>query len=567
MTDTATNGTFDVDWVVIGSGFGGSVSAFRLAEKGYSVLVLERGEHFRGASEMPRSSWDARRYLYAPRLGLRGLFRLSLFKDVLVMSGAGVGGGSLGYAMTLYVPPKAFFHDPQWDGLADWEEELAPHYETAQRMLGVTDVVDDDPADQLLKRYGEEIGVPHTYRKARVGAYLDTPGVEVADPYFGGLGPRRVGCERSGRCMLGCQNGSKNSTDKNYLFFAQRSGARIVAGREVIGLRPLGAGDGSAGWEVTHRQTGRGTGTARSVRAGGVVLAGGALGTNELLARARFDGQLSGLSARLGKLVRTNSEAVLVVALPDGRADGLSKRVAITSSIYPDPHTHIETVTYGPGGGAIRNLFTVLTGGGNRVTRPLKWLGQMIRHPGWVAELLLKPRWGERSIVVLVMQTLDGSMEFSFRRRRGGGVRMQTSQDPDNPNPTFIPAANAFAEWLARETGGAPGSAVPEALFGIPTTAHILGGAAIGATPEDGVVDRDHRVFGYENLLVCDGAAVPANVGVNPALTITALAERAMSKLPVKPGATPPDAPFGSRPIDGRTAGGEPEPVPQAVGS
>jgi cholesterol oxidase len=554
MTTAHQQEQFDIDWVVVGTGFGGSVSAMRLAEKGYSVLVLERGEHFRGASDMPKSSWDVRRYLYAPSFGLRGLFRMTLFKDALVMSGAGVGGGSLGYAMTLYVPPRAFFEDPQWAGLADWESELAPHYETAERMLGVTDVVDDDPADQLLKRYGEQIGVGHTYRKARVGAYLDTPGVEAADPYFAGAGPPRIGCVRAGRCMLGCLNGSKNSTDKNYLYFAQRLGARIEARREVIAVRPLGRGDGRDGWEVTDHVTGSRRRGRRTLRARGVVLAGGALGTNELLARSQFDGHLPRLSPRLGRLVRTNSEAVLVVSVPDGRAEALSKRVAITSSIYPDPHTHIETVTYGPGGGAIRNLFTVLTGGGTRVTRPLKWLGQMVRHPWWVAELLLRPRWGERSIVVLVMQTLDSSMEFTFRRRRGGGVRLQTKQDPENPNPTFIPAANAFAEWLARETGGAPGSAVPEALFGIPTTAHILGGAPIADGPERGVVDKEHRVFGYEGLLVCDGAAVPANVGVNPSLTIAAMAERAMDKVPPKLGAEVSEMPFGARPISARTS-------------
>ncbi len=565
MGSKARDQTLDVDWVVVGSGFGGSVSAMRLAEKGYSVLVIERGEQFRDAREMPSSSWDLKRYLFAPRLGLRGIFRLSFFKDALVMSGAGVGGGSLVYAMTLYVPPRAFFHDPQWDALGDWEQELAPHFETAQRMLGVTDVTGEDPADQLLKRYGEQIGVGHTYRKARVGAYLENAGREVDDPYFGGEGPRRTGCRQEGRCMLGCPHGSKNSTDKNYLHFAQRWGARIVAGREVVGLRPLGREDGSQGWLVTHRRTGsRSRRDDVTIRAGGVVLAGGALGTNELLARARQDGALPRLSQRLGKLIRTNSEAVLVVSVPEGRAEAIAKRVAITSSIYPDAHTHVETVTYGAGGGAIRGLFTVLTGGGNRLTRPLKWLGQMIRHPGWVAELVFKPRWGQRSIVVLVMQTLDSSMELTFKRRRDGGVRMQTQQDPLRPNPTFIPVANAFTEWLARETGGAPGSSVPEALFGIPTTAHILGGATIGADPGQGVVDRDHRVFGYENLLVCDGAAVPANVGVNPSLTIAAMAERAMSIVPTAPGA-PARAPLGATPIAGRTAGGEPEPVPQEV--
>jgi len=565
MTDFA-RGSFDVDWVVIGSGFGGSVSAMRLAEKGYSVLVLERGEHFRNAEEMPKSNWDLRRYFYAPRFGMRGLFRLTFLKDVLVMSGAGVGGGSLGYAMTLYVPPQAYFEDEQWRELADWSAELAPHYETAQRMLGVTDVTADDPADQLLKRYGEEIGVGHTYRKARVGTYLDSPGVETADPYFGGAGPARTGCENTGRCMIGCLNGSKNSTDKNYLYFAQKLGAKIEARREVVGLKPIGGSDGADGWEVTHQITGsRRNAGRRTIRAGGVVLAGGALGTNELLARCRFDGTLPKLSRRLGELIRTNSEAILVVTVPEGRVQALGKRVAITSSIYPDPLTHIETVTYAGTGSSLRGLFTVLTGSGNRLTRPLKWLGQMIRHPGWVAELALKPRWDERTIVVLVMQALDSSMTFDFKRRRDGRVKMQTRQDPENPNPTFIPAANAFTEWLARETGGAPGSSVPEALFGIPTTAHILGGATIGADPAHGVVDRDQRVFGYENLLVCDGSAIPANVGVNPSLTITAMSERAIGLVAAKPGAEVPEQPFGSRPIEGQTATAAPEPLPVAT--
>ncbi len=561
-----TDESFDTDWVVVGSGFGGSVSALRLAEKGHRVTILERGEHFRGKADMPSSSWDLRRYLYLPRLGLRGLFRMTLFKDVFVMSGAGVGGGSLVYAMTLYTPPPAFFQDPQWAGLGEWHAELAPHYETAQRMLGVTDVVDDDPADQLLRQYGEQLGVGDTYRKARVGAYLDTPGQTVPDPYFGGEGPARTGCTREGRCMLGCEQGAKNSTDKNYLWFAQRRGAQIRARREVTSVRPIGGADGAGGWLVTHEETGRRwRKKTETIRARGVVLAGGALGTNELLARCRFQGDLPNVSDRLGHLVRTNSEAVLVVSVPEGRAEGLSKRVAITSSIYPDPHTHIETVTYGAGGGAIRNLFTVLTGGGTRVTRPLKWLGTLVRHPGWVAELLVKKNWGQRSVVVLVMQTLDGAMRFTFKQRRDGRVSMQTQQDPDHPNPTFIPAANAFTEWLARETGGAPGSSVPEALFSIPTTAHILGGAVIGRSAQDGVIDASHQVFGYENLLVCDGAAVPANVGVNPSLTIAALAERAISLVPAKAGVDTTRPPIGSVPVPGKTAGGEPEPLATAA--
>ncbi|MCK9250508.1 MAG: GMC family oxidoreductase [Solirubrobacteraceae bacterium] len=564
---------FDADWVVVGSGFGGSVSALRLSEKGYDVTVLERGERFDDAT-MPKSSWDLRRYFYAPAVGLRGLFKLTPFRDVFIMSGAGVGGGSLVYAMTLYVPPRAFFEDRQWSALADWRTELAPHYEAAQRMLGVTDVTDDDPADQLLKRYGDEIGVSHTYRKARVGTYLENPGEEVDDPYFGGDGPRRMGCSQIGRCMLGCPQGSKNSTTKNYLYFAEKLGARIRPGREVVGLRPLNGVDGADGWEITHERTGaRWRKDRQTLRARGVVLSGGALGTNELLARCREQGDLPRLSPRLGELVRTNSEAILGVTVPEGRAEGISRRVAITSSIYPDPHTHIETVTYGEGGGSIRGLFTVLTGNGTRLTRPLKWLGQMVRHPRWVWEMLFSRRWSERTIIVLVMQTLDNSIRLVVkRRRRNGKVVLTTQQDPDNPNPTFIPEANAFTEWLARQTGGTPGSSVTEALFNIPSTAHILGGAPIGADAQQGVIDSDHRVFGYENLMVCDGAAIPANVGVNPSLTITAMSERAISRVPDKPGASrrsaltggDPAVPIGTAPIAGKTASGEPEGMPDA---
>jgi len=558
MTRASSN-RFDVDWVVIGSGFGGSVSALRLAEKGYSVLVLEQGSH-RDDADMPRSTWDVRRYFYAPRLGLRGIFRITPFKDVLVVSGAGVGGGSLGYAMTLYVPPGPFFDDPQWAGLRDWRAELAPHYETAQRMLGVTDVTRDDLADRLLREFGEEIGVGHTYRKARVGAFLGPPGQTVADPYFGGEGPPRTGCTSCGRCMVGCPVGAKNSLPKNYLWFAQRRGARIEAERQVTRLRPLNGADGADGWEITHERTGAWLRRRRrTIRARGVVIAGGALGTNRLLAQARAAGDLPKLSPRLGDLVRTNSEAVLAVTVPPDQAEGLQDRVAITSSIYPDPHTHVETVVYGHDGGAMRTMFTLLTGNGSRVTRPLKLLGQLVRHPLRAADLMFRPGWSSRTIVILVMQSLDNAIRL--RPRRGPfGLRLQTEQDPERPNPTFIPVANRFAQWLARRTGGIAGSSVLEAALSIPTTAHILGGAPIGATPQDGVVDADQRVFGYENLLVCDGSAVPANVGVNPSLTITAMSERAMSRIPPKPGATPHE-PVGVRPIEGATAVAVPEPL------
>jgi cholesterol oxidase len=539
---------YDYDWIVVGSGFGGSVSALRLAEKGYSVGVLECGKRF-GDDDFPKSTWDLRRYFWAPRIGLRGIFRLSTFKDVAVVSGCGVGGGSLGYANTLYVPPSPFFEDPQWADLEEWERALAPHYETAQRMLGVVVHEDDDDADQLLREFGEEIGVGDTYRKTPIGVFLGEAGETVADPYFGGEGPERTGCTHCGRCMVGCPVGAKNTLVKNYLWFAERQGATVTPDRLVTDIRPLGAGDGSEGYAVTSERSGmlRGRGR-RTVTARGVVVAAGPLGTNKLLQRCRLGGSLPRISNRLGELVRTNSEMILAVTVPEDYPGDLTKRVAISSSIYPDPHTHIETVSYGHAGDSMSTLYTLLVGDGTRATRPLKLLAQILRHPIRFAKTLWPGGWSRRTIILLVMQTLDNAIALRPKLKRSGEVRLQTEQDPEKPNPTFIPVANEAAEWLAHRTGGVAQSSLTEALMNIPTTAHILGGAVIGHGPEDGVVDANQRVFGYENLLVCDGAAIPANVGVNPSLTITALAEHAMSKVPSKEGAEPRDLPEAARP-------------------
>jgi cholesterol oxidase len=517
----------DYDWLVIGSGFGGSVSALRLSEKGYSVGVLESGRRF-ADDELPRSTWDVRRYFWAPRLGMRGIFQLTIFKHVTIASGAGVGGGSLGYANTLYRARRRFYEDPQWAGLADWEADLAPHYDTAERMLGVVAYDQDDPADDLLREYAREIGVEHTYAKTRVGVFLSEPGRTVPDPYFGGAGPDRTGCLRCGRCMVGCPHGAKNTLVKNYLWLAERSGAEVLPERMVVDVRPLGAPDGSEGYEVVTERPGawlrrrRRTFTAR-----GVVLAAGALGTNRLLAGA----SLPRLSPRLGDLVRTNSEAIVAVTLPPGAPD-ITRRVAITGSIYPDPDTHIETVVYGEAADSISALYTLLVGDGTRVTRPLKLLRAAARHPVTFLRLFDPRGWSRRTIIVLVMQTLDNAIALRPRRTFGGGMKLQTEQDAARPIPTYIPVANHFAQWLARRTGGVAQSSFMEALRNIGSTAHILGGAAIGADSNSGVVDARQHVFGYENLLVCDGAAVPANVGVNPSLTITAMAEHAMSHLP-----------------------------------
>jgi cholesterol oxidase len=544
----AAAGTYDYDWLVIGSGFGGSVAALRLTEKGYRVGVLECGRRFRDA-DFARSAWNLRRYFWMPRIGLRGIFRITVFRDVFIVSGNGVGGGSLAYANTLYRARPSFFRDAQWKGLADWEGELAPHYEAAERMLGVTEYAGMTPADELLLEYATEIGAADTFKHTRVGVFFGEPGEEVPDPYFGGAGPARTGCTRCGSCMVGCRYGAKNTLVKNYLWFAERGGAQILPERLAVEVRPLGAPDGSEGYAVTTMHPGAWVRRReRTFTAGGVVVAAGALGTNQLLADCRASGALPRISPALGELVRTNSESIQAVTAPDDSRD-FARSIAITSSIYPDPDTHIEVVTYGRAGDAMSRLFTVMTGPGTRVTRPLKWVAAMLRHPLRAARLLWPAKWSRRTVILLVMQSLDSAMRLRAKRRLfGRGVRLQTEQDPERPNPTYLPAAEAAARWFARQTGGIPQSGLTESTLNIPTTAHILGGAVIGPDPESGVVDARNRAFGYENLLVCDGAAVPANPGVNPSLTITALAERAMEFVPPNEAAAGVDVRVASRP-------------------
>jgi len=522
---------FDYDWLVVGSGFGGSVSALRLSEKGYRVGVLECGRRYRD-EDFARSTWDLKRFLWAPALGLRGILRLTPFKDVFIASGAAVGGGSVVYACTLYRAAPEFFANPQWAGLEDWAHALAPHYDTAERMLGVNTVPFDSDSQQLLKQVAGHFGVEHTFRRTPVGIYFGAPGQPVADPFFGGSGPARTGCTRCGACMVGCRVGAKNTLLKNYLWFAEKAGAQVLPEHQVVDIRPLGAADGREGYRVTTERPGAWwRRQRRSFNARGVVLAAGALGTNRLLARCKHGGSLPGVSDRLGQLVRTNSEAILAVTLPDDRLNP-AQDVAISASIHPRPDTHIEFVTYGVHGDFMSSQFTLLTGDGTRLTRPLALLGNVLRHPLRFLKTTWPFGWGRRTVIFLVMQSLDNAISFRARRRWFGGIGLRTEQDAAKPNPTFIPVANEAADWLARHTGGIAQSGLLEAAANIPTTAHILGGAVIGRDAAGGVVDRHNRVFGYRNLLVCDGAAMPANPGVNPSLTITAIAEHAMSHIP-----------------------------------
>jgi cholesterol oxidase len=524
----------DFDWIVIGSGFGGSVSALRLAEKGYRVAVLECGREY-SDDQLPKSAWQLRRFLWLPKLGLKGILRVTPFKDVLVLSGSGVGGGSLVYAATLYRAEPTFFADSQWRDLDDWQACLRPHYETAERMLGVVPVPFDSPCDALLKELGAHLGCAQTFRKTNVGIYFGEPGKKAADPYFGGEGPERTGCLRCGDCMLGCPHGAKNTLPRNYLWLARRRGVDIRAERTVTDVRPLGAADGSDGYAVTSERTGAWLRKGRTVStARGVVLAAGALGTNALLANCVHRGSLPRISRRLGELVRTNSESIQAVTVPND-ARKVWRSVSITGSIFPDSHSHIEFLTFGRGWDLFGYLFTLLAGSGNRATRPLRALGAIARRPWWLLTRLWPFGWARRSVGAGIMQTLDNAIAFRAKRRwLGRGVRLVTEQDPMRPIPTHFPLADEATRWLARRTGGVAQAFITEAFFSTPTTAHILGGAAIGKDAEHGVVNARHEVFGYRNLLVCDGAAMPANPGVNPSLTITAMAEAAMAAVPGK---------------------------------
>ncbi|MEV0153605.1 GMC family oxidoreductase [Micromonospora sp. NPDC050686] len=526
------------DVLVIGSGFGGSVSALRLAEKGYRVGVLEAGRRF-ADDEFPRTSWRLRRFLWAPRLGCYGLQRITLLRSarrsagggVLVLSGAGVGGGSLVYANTLYEPLEAFYADPQWRDVTDWRAELAPHYDQAKRMLGVTTYPVVTGADRAMRSVAERMGVGHTFHATSVGVHIGRPGERVADPYFGGAGPARTGCTHCGSCMTGCRHGAKNTLVKNYLWLAERLGVEVHPLTTVTAVRPAAGG----GYQVYAERTGAWLRRRRRViHADQVVLAAGALGTQRLLHEMKATGALPDLSPRLGELTRTNSEAILGASVPRQRARSagldFTEGVAITSSFHPDPRTHIEPVRYGRGSNAMGLLQSLLVDGGPRRVR--RWLGSIVRQPALAARMLSVRGWSERTVIALVMQSVDNSL--TTRLRRGPlGRRLVTGPGPGAPNPTWIPAGNQAVRLLAEEIGGTPGGALTEP-FNIPMTAHILGGAVIGATPADGVVDPYHRVFGHPGLHVVDGAAVSANLGVNPSLTITAQAERAMSFWPNK---------------------------------
>jgi cholesterol oxidase len=523
------------DVVVVGSGFGGSVTALRLAEKGYDVHVVESGRRFRD-EDFAKTSWDVRRYLWAPRLKCFGVQRIHRLPDVMILAGAGVGGGSLNYANTLYVPPEPFFRDRQWAAITDWQDELAPHYRVASSMLGVVTNPCEGVAERVMRQAADDLGVGDTFRKTPVAVFFGRPGVREPDPYFGGAGPDRTGCTECGNCMVGCRVGAKNTLVKNYLALAEGLGVTVEPLRTVVRVAPRRGG----GWSVTHEATGAWfRRTRRTVTADHVVLAAGAWGTQKLLHAMRDTGVLPALSPRLGDLTRTNSEALGGAMLERVPEDGdLTRGVAITSSFHPDADTHVENVRYGRGSNAMGALATILVPG-DRLPRPVQFVVEAARHPVVFARSLSQYRWSERTIIGLVMQSRDNSLRVRGRRGLFGGRSLTSHQGHGEPNPTYIPAGQRSMRALATRLGEAtglrafPGGSLTE-VADIPLTAHFLGGAVIGATPQDGVVDPYHRVWGYPGLHVVDGSAVSANLGVNPSLTITAQAERAMSLWPNK---------------------------------
>lgn len=519
------------DWVIVGSGFGGSVSAHRLTEKGYKVLVIEKGRRFK-PEDFPKTNWDLKRWMWNPSLGLKGIFKMSFLKHITVLHGVGVGGGSLVYANTLPTPTSEFFRSGSWGGLADWETELAPHYATAKRMLGATQNPVMTKGDHVMQEIAKDIGREEHFHPTEVAVFFGEPNKKVPDPYFDGEGPDRVGCNFCGACMTGCRVGAKNTLDRNYLYLAEKHGAQVLPETEVVAVRPQQSG----GYRIETKPT-FAKGPIDTVTADRVILAGGVMGTMPLLLQMKEDPNgLPALSERLGDFVRSNSEALLGVIAPDKRVN-FSKGVAITSILNTDEHSHIEPVRYGAGSGFFRTLLAPHAPGPTVLSRLWGAFKAFMRQPvRWLRALFVKDL-AKQSQVLLYMRTIEGTLKMRLGRDLRTGFRRGLVSEVDDPSKApqaFMEEATDLAERFAEKVNGVPTTLMTETLLGVPSTAHILGGACMGASAETGVIDTSHQVFNYPGLYVIDGSAISANPGVNPSLTITTLAERAMSLVPPK---------------------------------
>ena len=514
------------DFVIIGSGFGGSVSAFRLTQKGYKVLVIEKGKWWK-PDDFPKTNWKLRKWLWIPSLRFYGFFKMTFLKHVGILSGVGVGGGSLVYANTLPRPKDAFFNSGSWAGLANWKNELEPFYKEAEKMLGTAENPKLFDADNALKQVAEQMNRGAAFKPTDVAVFFGEPDKTVDDPFFNGHGPQRSGCTYCGGCMTGCRHNAKNTLDKNYLYLALKNGAEVMAENKVTGVKPVNNPDGSDGYVVTFKKVSTILSKSKTVNAGGVIMAGGVLGTVRLLLNMKNKG-LPNLSNKTGDDIRTNNESLILVHSKQ-KNKNFSEGVAIGSIFPPDDDSHVEPVRYGSGSGFFKLMGVPMILGKNGLVRTLKLLGHFVAHPVSSLQIYFSKNFAEESIILLFMQHLDSTLKF----RKGifnMGSRVSTGKAPSS----FIPRAKELAHRTSEVVDGKPFVMATEVFFGIPTTAHILGGAVIGKNAENGVIDKNHRVFGYKNLYVCDGAAISANPGVNPSLTITAMTERAMSLIPPK---------------------------------
>jgi cholesterol oxidase len=516
----------DYDYIVVGSGFGGSVSALRLTEKGYRVLVIEKGKRWQ-SEQFPKTNWNLRKWLWLPTLRFHGFFKMTFMRHVGILSGVGVGGGSLVYAATLPRPEPTFFRSGSWAGLTNWEKELEPYYQEAERTLGTTSNPELFESDLALKEVASRFDKSDCFEPTRVGIFFGEPEQEVEDPFFQGDGPPRSGCTHCGGCMTGCRHNAKNSLDKNYLYLAEKKGAEVWAGKKVIRIDPSGNDNGGQGYRVVVQDSIRAIKSKNSYTCQGLVLAGGALGTVRLLLNMKRK-YLKNLSDQLGDQIRTNNESLVLIHSRQKEKD-FSKGVAIGSIFPPDKDTHLEAVRYSSGSGFWKMMGVPLTHGRSVLGRILKLAWRLMTRPASWLRIYVSRNFAEESMILLFMQHLDSTLRF-----RRGFINLRSSISQGESPSAFMPLAKILAETTSDVVDGTPFVMATEALTGTPTTAHILGGCVIGKDASAGVIDRDHRVFGYRNMYVCDGSAISANPGVNPALTITAMTERAMAKIPVK---------------------------------
>lgn len=525
------------DWIIIGSGFGGSVSALRLVEKGYKVLLLEKGKRFQ-TEDFAENNWDLKRWMWMPGMGLRGIFQMSFMPHVTIMHGVGVGGGSLVYANTLPTPRDEFFAAKSWSHLAEWKDELTPHYATAKRMLGAAENPRMTAGDRVLEEIAHDIGRPQHFHPTEVAVYFGQPGKRVPDPYFGGRGPDRVGCNFCGACMTGCRIGAKNTLDKNYLWLAEHQGLELKAETEVVAVRPRDGANGKSGYAVEARHSFDRKAKPQTFTADKVVFSGGVMGTMPLLLAMKADKKaLPHLSERIGDSVRTNSESLIGIIAPEAK-EPFSKGVAITSILHTDDHSHVEPVRYGNGSGFFRTMVLPSANGHTLGERLKNMVKSFSAQPAQWAKAFAVEDFARQSQIMLYMRTLEGTLRMRLGRSALNGFRKGLVTELDDPTQApkaFMPEATDIAERFAKKVGGVTATLLTETLLGVPSTAHILGGACMGRHADEGVIDKDHKVFGYEGLYVIDGSAVSANPGVNPSLTITAMAERAMSRIPPAP--------------------------------